>query len=142
MIRGYAGGTFDLFHYGHVDFLWRCKRNCDYLIVSLNTDEFAARYKRKPILTLDERIESVEGCRHVDQVIVNVDDEDSTTSILAVKASLIFHGDDWPVEGLMQQMGLTMEWLIEHGVGMRYTPYVKGISASDIIERCRQSPLF
>jgi len=49
----YTGGTFDLFHPGHVNFLKNCKKIGDYVIVSLNTDEFIERYKKsKPIILL------------------------------------------------------------------------------------------
>ena len=36
----YTGGTFDLFHSGHVNFLSRCKLLADEVVVSLNTDQF------------------------------------------------------------------------------------------------------
>ena len=41
----YTGGTFDLFHRGHANFLRQCKEIGDHLTVSLNTDEFIYRYK-------------------------------------------------------------------------------------------------
>ena len=54
-MRVYLGGTFDLFHPGHVRLLERASRLGE-VWVALNTDEFASEYKRKPILTLDERL--------------------------------------------------------------------------------------
>jgi len=41
----YTGGTFDLFHYGHVNFLKKCHSICDNVVVALNTDEFISQYK-------------------------------------------------------------------------------------------------
>jgi glycerol-3-phosphate cytidylyltransferase len=53
----YTGGTFDLFHSGHVNLLRRCSE-IGTVVVSLNTDEFIEKYKgkgnlqiRKPIAT-------------------------------------------------------------------------------------------
>jgi len=43
----YTGGTFDLFHAGHVEFLRRCS-DLGRVLVSLNTDEFIEEYKGKP----------------------------------------------------------------------------------------------
>jgi cytidyltransferase-like protein len=36
----YVGGTFDMFHYGHMNFLRECQKYGP-VIVSLNTDDFA-----------------------------------------------------------------------------------------------------
>ena len=43
----YTGGTFDLFHSGHVQFLRRCA-DLGRVVVSLNTDEFVKSYKPYP----------------------------------------------------------------------------------------------
>ena len=52
----YTGGTFDLPHSGHVNFLRECAKLGE-VTVSLNTDEFIADYKGKPpIMTYAERL--------------------------------------------------------------------------------------
>lgn len=137
MRRVYVGGTFDLFHAGHVALLRRAKLAFPQtqVIVSLNRDEFAARYKRRPVLTLLERIEVVSACRYVDLAVVNEGDEDSRPAILGTSATHILHGTDWTDDGLKRQMGLTDAWLEEHGVEMLYVPYTDGISTSEIIQR-------
>ena len=133
----YVGGTFDLFHYGHARFLEQCAKHGK-VIVAINTDDFCERYKRKPVLTLGERIESVRSCKWVDDVIVNVGDEDTGITIDLVKdktISYIAHGDDWMGPDLLQQLGITQEWLDGRSIKMLYIPYTKGISTSDIIRR-------
>lgn len=133
----YVGGTFDLFHYGHARFLEECAKHGK-VIVAINTDDFCDRYKRKPVLTLGERIESVRSCKWVDDVIVNVGDEDTGITIDLVKdktISYIAHGDDWMGPDLLQQLGITQEWLDGRDIKMLYIPYTKGISTSDIIRR-------
>lgn len=134
-VRCYVGGTFDLFHPGHVELLKRCNRLGE-VWVSLNTDEFAARYKRPTIMTLEERTVMLGACRYVTQVVVNEGDEDSKPAILGVRPRYIVHGTDWQGFDLMRQMGLTVDFLKEHGIGLVYQPYTEGISSSDIIKRC------
>lgn len=135
MKRIYVGGTFDLFHAGHVEFFIKAKAFGDYLIVSLNTDEFAARYKRKPIMTLSERISVVSACKYVDSVVVNIGCEDSKPSILCARPDIIVHGDDWTGESLMKQMGLTYEFMQQYGLTLQYVPYTQGISTSELLKR-------
>lgn len=137
MIIGYAGGTFDLFHPGHVEFLKQCKRRCDKLVVSVNTDAFARRYKRPTILTTYQRIKMVDSCRYVDETVLNSGDEDSRLSITLARANVIFHGDDWDREGLMKQMNLTEEWLKQRNVTLELVPYTKGVSTTEIIEKIK-----
>jgi len=135
----YVGGTFDLFHYGHARFLEQCAQHGK-VIVAINTDDFCDRYKRKPVLTLGERIESVRSCRWVDDVITNIGDEDSGLTIDTIRdkeVKYIAHGDDWTGASLIDQLGISQEWLDERDISMLYIPYTKGISTSDIIGRVR-----
>ena len=50
----YTGGTFDLFHSGHVNLLKRCKEIAGpdgIVVASLNTDDFIWQFKnKKPIV--------------------------------------------------------------------------------------------
>lgn len=131
----YLGGTFDCLHPGHLNFLAQASR-IGTVVVGLNSDEFASRYKRSPIFTYAERKVMLEATRYVAQVVPNVGDEDSRPAILKARARYVAHGDDWVGDSLMLQMGLTKEWLDEHKIVLLYIPYHKGISTTDIIGRC------
>ena len=61
----------DLFHYGHMNFLRQASSHGDFLLVGIHANETVESYKRTPILTMKERIASVEGCRYVDEVVPN-----------------------------------------------------------------------
>lgn len=135
-VRVYVGGTFDLFHAGHVEFLKRAYVAGDHTTVGLNTDEFAARYKRRPVMSLAERLVVVKACRYVDDVIVNRGDEDSRPAILEARADVVLHGNDWARDDLMRQMGLSELWLAQHGIELRLVPYTPGVSTSDLLARC------
>ena len=132
----YAGGTFDLFHAGHVRFFAQVKAAvADALIVSLNTDAFAARYKRRPVMPLADRLTLVAACRYVDAVVINEGDEDSTVAIAKVRPSCIVHGNDWTGEALMRQMGLSPAFLRTRDIRLVYVPYSAGVSTSQLLAR-------
>ena len=50
-------GTFDLFHFGHLEILRRSKELGDYLIVAVSTDEFNASKKKKSFYPFEHRIQ-------------------------------------------------------------------------------------
>lgn len=132
------GGTFDLFHAGHVAFLRAAKQlagDDGDLVVALNTDEFAAEYKRPTVMSLEERMVVVGACRFVDEVRVNEGGKDSRRSIGQSRATMIVHGDDWTGEALMRQLGVSSAWLAEKGITLEYLPYTAGISSSEIEQR-------
>lgn len=67
----YIDGVFDLFHRGHLESLKKAKnfvKNC-YLIVGVVSDEDAENYKRKPIISFDDRCEIIKSINIVDDVI-------------------------------------------------------------------------
>ena len=88
----YTGGTFDLFHRGHANFLQRCKEIGD-VTVALNTDEFILEYKNKmPVMSYTEREEVLLACRYVDMVIPNFGGANSKPSIELVQPDIVIIG--------------------------------------------------
>lgn len=71
IIRIYADGVFDIFHYGHAKMFEQVKNAVpnSYLMVGVCSDEDAHKYKKTPVLTWAERCESVRHCKWVDEVI-------------------------------------------------------------------------
>lgn len=133
MRKLYTGGTFDLFHAGHVNFLKSCKKISDTVVVSLNTDEFVERYKgKKPFITYEDRKSVLLSCRFVDQVIPNEQGEDSKPSIMKVSPNIIAIGDDWAKKDYYKQMNFTQDWLDENDIVLVYLPYKNGISSTII----------
>lgn len=140
----YTGGTFDLFHEGHVELLRSCKRLAGdgKVIVSLNTDEFIARFKNNPpVQTFRERKLVLESCRYVDLVIPNVGEEDSKKSILLACEShmieVIAIGSDWAGRDYYGQMGFTKEWLDDNDLILIYIDRRTGMSTTKIKDKLR-----
>jgi glycerol-3-phosphate cytidylyltransferase len=131
----YTGGTFDLFHSGHANFLARCA-DLGEVIVSLNTDEFIAAYKGKPpIISYAEREAVLLSCRSVSEVIPNFGGSDSKPSIEIAEPDIIAIGSDWARRDYYAQMGFTQDWLDDRGISLIYIPYTEGISSTAIKAR-------
>ena len=123
----------DLFHYGHVNFLRQARGCGDYLLVGVHADETVMTYKRRPILSMEERVASVEGCRYVDEVVSNAPLMIERDWIKQHDINLIVHGDDVP--GEMEERWYKIP--IEMGI-YRSVAYTPGISTTDIIARIRE----
>jgi glycerol-3-phosphate cytidylyltransferase len=135
----YTGGTFDLFHSGHVNLLKRCRDIAGVngkVVVSLNKDDFIEKYKGKPALCNDlERSTVLMSCRYVDEVVFNIGGSDSRAAIELVNPDYIVIGSDWANKDYYSQMNFTQEWLDQRDIGLIYIPYSKHISSSEIKNR-------
>ena len=134
MIRVYADMVADLFHHGHVLFLQRARELGDYLIVGIHADDVVTSYKRRPILTMEERVKAVGGCRYVDQVIPNAPLVVDRAWIGRHRIDLVVHADDLDEDELDRLYRAQREMRI-----FRTVPYTRGISTTEIIERIRRA---
>jgi glycerol-3-phosphate cytidylyltransferase len=138
-LKVYTGGTFDLFHSGHVNFLKQCKEiagTAGQVVVSLNTDSFIQEYKTKPPVCNDqERYDVISSCKYVDEVIWNSGGTDSKPAILYVKPDVIAIGSDWALKDYYKQMDFEQSWLDKLNISLIYIPYTKGISSTEIKTR-------
>ena len=138
-LKVYTGGTFDLFHSGHVNFLRQCKEiagTTGQVVVSLNTDSFIQEYKTKPPVCNDqERYDVISSCKYVDEVIWNSGGTDSKPAILYVKPDVIAIGSDCALKDYYKQMDFEQSWLDKLNISLIYIPYTKGISSTEIKTR-------
>lgn len=135
----YTGGSFDLFHIGHLELLQACRQLAGpdgRVVVSLNTDEFISAYKGRPaVQSFAVRAEMLRACRLVDMVVANIGGADSKPAIEVVRPDLLVIGDDWLDPGNDErryhaQLGVTPEWLAERGLGIAYIPRTRGTSTT------------
>ena len=133
MIRVYVDMVADLFHYGHVELLRQARARGDYLVVGVHSDDAALAHKRQPILTMEERVACVAGCRYVDEVLPDAPWITGRDWIKKHHIDLVVHGSDYSQEDLIDTHGVPIEMGILRTVG--YTPQ---ISTTEIIRRIRE----
>lgn len=132
MLTVYTGGTFDLFHRGHVNFLRQCAK-LGRVVVALNTDEFILEYKgRPPVMTYKERETVLLACKYVFAVVPNTGGADSKPAIESIQPDIIAIGTDWAIKDYYKQMQFTQEWLDERDILLVYIPYTSEISTTII----------
>lgn len=88
-------GTFDTFHYGHLELLRRSKELGDRLIVAVSSDEFNAIKGKQSRFDYHTRKEWVKSIRFVDLVIPEHNWEQKELDIQNYKVDILTMGDDW-----------------------------------------------
>jgi len=93
---GITFSSFDLFHAGHVKMIEECKRNCDYMIVGLQTDPTLDRpYKNKPIQSVVERYIQLKACKFIDEIIPYSTEDELMEILQSYKIDVRFIGEDY-----------------------------------------------
>ena len=127
----YADVVCDLFHYGHVEFFRHAREFGNHLVVGLVGDTDVASYKPAPIMTFEERVAVVRGCRFVDRVLDEPAPLHCTRAFLdKIGASYCCHGDDMTAEELHHWYGD----LASTG-GLKVVRYTPKISSRSIVSR-------
>ena len=130
MIRVYVDMVADLFHHGHVELLRQARGLGDYLLVGVHADDAVLAHKRQPILTMEERVACVAGCRYVDEVLPNAPWITDRAWIEKHNIDLVVHGSDYSQEDLIDTHSVP----IEMGI-LRTVEYTPRISTTEIIRR-------
>ncbi len=133
--RVYVDMVGDLFHMGHVALLKAARGFGDWLVVGLLSDEVASSYKRRPIMTLAERVAVVEACRYVDEVLPNAPYRLTTEFLDEHHISVVVHGDDISPGTLEEIFGP-----VSAAGKLQLVRYTAGISTTELIRRARQRP--
>jgi len=97
MKRVYIDGVFDLFHRDHLESLLSAKKALDdpdntFLIVGVISDKACESYKRKPIISEDDRYAIIRNIKCVDMVIENAPLIMNINFINEHKINIVVHG--------------------------------------------------
>lgn len=93
---GITFSAFDLLHAGHIKMLEDAKRQCDYLIVGLQTDPTLDRpEKNQPIQTVVERYIQLKGCNMVDEIVPYATEQDLEDILRSFKIDVRILGEEY-----------------------------------------------
>ncbi len=93
---GITFSAFDLFHAGHVKMLEEAKRQCDYLIVGLQTDPTIDRpEKNQPTQTVVERYIQLKACKYVDEIVPYATEQDLEDILRSFKIDVRIIGEEY-----------------------------------------------
>ena len=93
---GFTCGSFDLLHAGHIMMLKDAKKQCDKLIVGLQTDPTLDRAeKNKPIQTYEERFIQLEAVKYVDEIIEYETEEELYQLLKILRPDIRILGSDY-----------------------------------------------
>ena len=131
-------GVFDLFHYGHKELFRRAKECADNgagvskLIVAVQDGDSILKYKpdAKIVYTTRERVEMVEQCRYVDQVVLYADVD---KIVREINFDIFILGGDQTHAGFVR----AEQYCLERGRKVLRLPRTKGVSASVLRERLK-----
>ncbi len=93
---GFTNGCFDIVHAGHVTYLDWARRNCDRLVVALNTDRSVRELKGpgRPVNAEAARVQVLSGLAAVD-AIVCFDEPTPLAVIEALRPDVLIKGEDY-----------------------------------------------
>ena len=124
MKRVITYGTFDLLHYGHINFLKRAKALGDYLVVAVSTDDFNYNVKHKvTYFNYEQRKQLLEAIRYVDLVIPEENMQQKKNDMHEYHIDTFVIGDDWKGK---------FDFLKDEGVDVVYLSRTPEISTSQI----------
>jgi cytidyltransferase-like protein len=131
----YVDMVADLFHINHVNFLKKCKNYGNKLFVGIHSDSTVENYKRKPIMTMNERIGVVESCKYVNKVIENAPIVPDKDFLNKYNIDMVIHAHEKNEE---EKYNYMYNICVKEKKFMRID-YHNGISTTEIIKRIKYS---
>lgn len=127
---GFTSGVFDLLHLGHVEYLEAARRECDVLVVAVNSDASVRSYKepQRPIVPEATRAALLAHLASVDFVFV-FEERANRENIEALRPAIYFKAGDYTAEKLSSAP------LVEsYGGKVRIVPFRSGQSTTSLVE--------
>lgn len=125
----FTNGCFDILHTGHLESLRLAKARGEKLVVAVNSDSSVQRLKgaKRPVITLQERMEMLAALEFVD-FVVSFEEDTPLGLIETIRPDVLIKGADWmdkPVAGA----DLVKE--------VYFVPLIEDRSTTSLIEKIR-----
>ena len=132
---GFTNGCFDIIHPGHVKYLEAAKKECDVLVVGVNSDGSVKRLKgvSRPVNDSGDRTMILAALESVDFVVIF--EEDTPENIIKmILPEMIFKGGDWD-----ESLIVGAEYVKANGGDVKVVPYVEGYSTTELIKKIKEN---
>ena len=133
----YVGMAADIIHRGHINII-QCAAKLGQVTVGLLTDSAVENYKRKPVVTYDNRkivVENIVGVHHV----IEQQTLDYTANLQKLRPAFIVHGDDWQTGPQVDTRKKVIATIASWGGQLVEPKYTPGISTSILIQACART---
>jgi len=93
----WVNGCFDVLHRGHIELFKYAKSLGDFLVVGVDDDARvrASKGDRRPVNTLEDRVEMLSSIKYIDDVVDFDYDSELDTLVLLSGAEIIVVGSDY-----------------------------------------------
>jgi D-beta-D-heptose 7-phosphate kinase/D-beta-D-heptose 1-phosphate adenosyltransferase len=127
----WTNGCFDILHMGHYEYLKFSRRQGDFLIVGLNSDESVRRLKgpNRPITGEAERARLLAALDVVDCIVI-FEEDTPLEAIKVVRPDIIVKGGDY-----RENQVVGWEVVKSYGGKVVIAPFVEGFSTTDIVKK-------
>jgi D-beta-D-heptose 7-phosphate kinase/D-beta-D-heptose 1-phosphate adenosyltransferase len=128
-IVGLTSGNYDLLHYLHHIFLEKCRRQCDILIVGIDSDRLVQETKGpdRPLVPEGQRVEMVNALASVDAVYVQDSTDAWLRAVKELKVDIIFKNDQFEKDEIIGR---------EHAKVIIVPDVIIPGSTTEIVEEC------
>lgn len=131
---GYTQGVFDMFHIGHLNLLNNAKKQCEKLIVGVNSDNLVNEYKGiVPNVSETDRLAIIKNIKSVDDAMI-VETLDKVDIYKSVKFDAVFIGDDWKGSERWKNTELALE---QFGATVVYLKRTEGVSSTVLRDKVK-----
>lgn len=99
---GFTNGCFDIIHPGHIHLLKECRKNCDILILAINSDGSVKKNKgnSRPYNKLNDRVKMLLEFELAD-FIITFDEKTPLNLIKKIKPKILFKGSDYKISKII-----------------------------------------
>lgn len=128
---GFTNGNFDILHKGHFNLFKFCKKNCDILIVAINSDISIKKNKgkKRPYINLKQRLKNLSLIKEIDYIIY-FHKLNPLKLIRKLKPGLLFKGSDYNIKNVVGS-----KFVNSYGGKTMLAPYTKGYSTTNILKK-------